>query len=66
MNKKLTIASLQKKKMPSGLVYVYECGICGRRFTKSTMDGTLKSHKDKNGNACYGIGNFVESKVKIR
>jgi hypothetical protein len=66
MNKRFSTSSRSKGKASSMLVYVYECGLCGKKFTRSTMDGTLRPHKDKNGYACYGIiGNFVESKVKI-
>lgn len=66
MNKNFSTSSSKTNKPSSRIVFVYACGVCGKRFTKATMDGTLKPHKDKNGNLCYGIGNFVESKVKIR
>jgi hypothetical protein len=64
MAKKLFVGFQEKKNVSSGLVYIYECGFCGRRFSKSKMDSTLKPHKDKEGNMCYGTGNFVESKPK--
>lgn len=43
--------------------YVYQCSYCSKRFYKSTMDGTLRAHKDKRGYACGGRrGYYVDTK----
>jgi predicted nucleotidyltransferase component of viral defense system len=38
----------------SGPTYVYECGLCGKRFEHSKPDSTLRPHKDKDGRPCSG------------
>ena len=47
----------------AGPTYVYQCGLCSKRFEHSKQDSTLRSHKDKNGWPCssrYGI--WVDTK----
>lgn len=39
-----------------GPTYVYKCGNCGKLSYRKTMDGSLRSHKSKNGFMCYGYG----------
>jgi predicted nucleotidyltransferase component of viral defense system len=39
---------------PTGPTYVYECGICNKRFEHSKRDSSLRPHKDKNGWPCSG------------
>jgi predicted nucleotidyltransferase component of viral defense system len=34
--------------------HVFECPVCHKRFTRSTYDASLNSHKNKNGWDCYG------------
>jgi hypothetical protein len=47
----------------SGPKYVYQCNYCGRKFTKSTRDSTLREHKDKSGYRCPGrSGYYVDTK----
>jgi predicted nucleotidyltransferase component of viral defense system len=47
----------------SGPTYVFRCGICGRRFSKRTYDGSLRPHKNKNGYPCYNtFGLYVTTK----
>jgi predicted nucleotidyltransferase component of viral defense system len=47
----------------SGPKYIYQCNYCGRKFTKTTRDGTLREHKDKNGYRCGGRhGFYVDTK----
>jgi len=36
----------------SGPRYVYECPMCGRRFTRKTRSSKLRPHKTKNGLPC--------------
>lgn len=38
----------------SGPVYVYECGMCGKRFRRTKQDSRLRSHKTKDGWQCSG------------
>lgn len=46
-----------------GPKYIYQCGICGKKFTKSSYDGRLGKHKNKNGHPCYGgYGIYVDTK----
>ena len=47
----------------SGPKYIYQCSHCGRKFPKTTRDGTLREHKDKNGYRCGGRhGFYVDTK----
>jgi predicted nucleotidyltransferase component of viral defense system len=46
-----------------GPTYIFRCTACGKTFNKKTMDGTLSSHKSKQGYACYGrYGSYVRTK----
>jgi hypothetical protein len=38
----------------SGPTYVYECGLCGKRFEHSKSDSSLRPHNDENGWPCSG------------
>jgi len=43
--------------------YVYQCGYCGKKFTKKTHDGNLGQHKNKSGYPCGGRhGYYVDTK----
>jgi hypothetical protein len=47
----------------SGPRFIYQCNYCGRKFTKTTRDGILREHKDKNGYRCGGRhGFYVDTK----
>ncbi|MCK4504653.1 MAG: nucleotidyl transferase AbiEii/AbiGii toxin family protein [Candidatus Aegiribacteria sp.] len=37
-----------------GPVYIIECNTCGRRFPHKKRTTSLRKHKDKNGQDCYG------------
>ena len=59
-------SSLPKRKSafssPS-LKYMVKCTTCGKRFTRSSSDTTLKEHKNKSGYPCYGrYGQYVGTK----
>ena len=41
-----------------GPTYILECGQCGKRFTRSRMDATLRPHKDRSGWPCSGRTGF--------
>lgn len=46
-----------------GPTYVYQCGICGKKFRRKTMNGNLNSHKSPSGFPCGGrTGNLVETR----
>jgi predicted nucleotidyltransferase component of viral defense system len=37
-----------------GSRYIFRCSVCGKKFTKTSYDASLRSHKNKNGYPCYG------------
>jgi len=39
---------------PFGMKYVYQCGMCMKKFTKTTNDSTLRAHKNSFGMQCSG------------
>lgn len=43
-----------------GSTYVYRCPVCGKRFERSSMDGTLRAHKNPSGYACSGRHGIYE------
>ena len=46
-----------------GPQYVFECTLCGKKFTRKTYTATLNPHKDKNGYPCYGrVGMYIDTK----
>jgi hypothetical protein len=47
-----------------GPTYVYRCTVCGKTFSRKTMDGALNPHKNaKTGYDCYGTyGTYVKTK----
>ncbi len=47
----------------TGPQYVFECTLCGKKFTRKTHNATLNPHKDKSGYPCSGrIGMYVDTK----
>jgi predicted nucleotidyltransferase component of viral defense system len=38
----------------AGPTYVFRCTVCHKEFSRKTMDGTLRPHKNKAGRECYG------------
>ncbi len=46
-----------------GMKYVFECGLCGKKFTRSKYDSKLNKHKNTYGMQCSGrTGFFVGNK----
>lgn len=44
------------------LRYIFRCTVCGKQFTRSTFDATLKAHKNKQRLPCYGRhGEYVKT-----
>ncbi|MCZ2342042.1 MAG: nucleotidyl transferase AbiEii/AbiGii toxin family protein [Bacteroidales bacterium] len=55
----------QTRKRPAGggPKYVFKCSVCGKQFTRSTHDASLKPHKNRQGHACYGsVGIYVKTR----
>jgi hypothetical protein len=48
-----------KRKSRSGMIYILECGYCGRRFQRSEYTTQLNEHKDKSGNRCFGTFGMI-------
>jgi predicted nucleotidyltransferase component of viral defense system len=47
----------------TGPKYVFRCMVCGKEFERSTYDGTLRPHKNRNKMDCYGTtGVYVRTK----
>lgn len=42
------------QRFSGGLKYMFKCTVCGKRFTRSTHNSSLRPHKGKNGYQCYG------------
>lgn len=47
----------------TGPTYIYQCGLCGKKFRRKKMDGNLNKHKNQFGMQCSGRTGFhVETK----
>jgi len=44
---------------PFGMKYVFQCGMCMKKFTKSTNDSTLRAHKNSFGMQCSGSHGYL-------
>ncbi len=50
------------KSGSGGPKYTFRCTACGKTFTRSTYDGALNEHKNKQGYPCFGrVGAFVKT-----
>jgi predicted nucleotidyltransferase component of viral defense system len=50
------------KSASRGMTHVFRCSVCGKLFKRKTYDATLKPHKNKQGNPCFGrFGTFVKT-----
>ena len=55
-------ASARNIAKMGGPKYLYRCTVCGKPFTRSTFDGTLNDHKNKQGYPCFGrLGTLVKT-----
>lgn len=46
-----------------GPKYIFECSLCGKRFTHKSYDSKLNKHNDKQGYPCFGrTGIYVTTK----
>lgn len=48
-----------KSTFGSGPTYVYQCGMCGKKFNRKKMDGRLNKHKAPGGFSCSGRTGFL-------
>jgi tRNA(Ile2) C34 agmatinyltransferase TiaS len=47
----------------TGPTYVFRCTVCGKEFDRKTYDGTLRPHKNRGGQNCYGrFGTYMRTK----
>lgn len=47
------------KSFSTGPTYVYECGMCGKKFNRKKMNGRLNKHKAPGGFQCSGRTGFL-------
>ncbi len=58
-----TISRPHRQRLSSSLKYIFNCSVCGKRFTRSSHDSALRPHKGKGGYQCYGTyGIYVGTK----
>jgi predicted nucleotidyltransferase component of viral defense system len=51
------------RRRSGGPTYIYECGMCGKKFRRQHMSGQLNPHKTKDGWPCAGrLGILVDTK----
>jgi hypothetical protein len=55
-----------RSRAPSyGPKYVFQCGLCGKKFTRKSYDASLNPHKNKQGYPCPGrAGIYVATKYQ--
>lgn len=47
----------------TGPTHVFRCTVCGKKFERKTYDGTLRAHKNRAGQDCYGrLATYVRTK----
>lgn len=63
-NKPLSRPSSRHLKYDNGVRYIYECSVCGKKFTRKKMDSKVTKHKSKSTDyMCYGTyGIYVDTK----
>lgn len=56
------VGPMRARRRPSfaqGPTYVYECGMCGKKFRRRTMNRTLNKHNNSAGFECSGRSGFL-------
>ena len=55
----------RSSKAHYGPTYIFECSLCGKKFSKTKNDSTLKPHKSKDGWNCSGtFGIYIDTKYE--
>jgi hypothetical protein len=55
--------TLRLRRFSNGPKYIYQCSHCGKRFTRSSRNSNLHSHKSPGGSTCYGsYGVYIGTK----
>jgi predicted nucleotidyltransferase component of viral defense system len=57
----LTSASTRRPQLRTGPTYVVQCGLCGKRFTRTTNSTRMNQHKNPWGSPCPGRAGFLVS-----
>ncbi len=48
-----------------GPIYIFECGLCGKKFHRNSYDSSLNPHKNPDGWNCPGrTGLYVETRYE--
>jgi predicted nucleotidyltransferase component of viral defense system len=56
---------VRRRSQPTTTVkYIFKCGTCGKRFTKTSYSASLGTHKNKSGFPCFGYGIYVSTKYR--
>lgn len=60
---KVTVSRARSRTPNYGPKYIFECSLCGKKFTHKSYDSKLNKHKDKNGYPCAGrLGLYITTK----
>lgn len=53
----------RSRRSSYGTKYQYSCSVCGKKFTKTSMNSSIGKHKSKGGYPCYsGYGIYLGTK----
>ena len=52
----------RRPTISTGMKYIFQCSLCGKKFTRSKYDSTMRPHKGKYGDCRGGYGIFLGNK----
>lgn len=56
-------STTSRRRTVGGIKYIFQCGLCQKKFVKSKYDSTLREHKNSYGSSCPGrTGIFIDNK----